>query len=297
MTVPRMGFAANSLWRGGETRTEETLEEALARFDARIHLLGPAGWLSRNGTFAFARTEAEAMDAKDATLLGFDADGAPTVVMRVAGEAPTGTDATGLRALASTDGIDPELEGRLGQGEHLLNWHRRTRFCGVCGGETVAEAAGYRRRCTSCGEAHFPRTDPVAIMLVHDGKGRALLGRGAHFAPLMWSCLAGFVEPGETLEAAVRRETKEEAGIEVGGVAYHSSQPWPFPGSLMIGCVGEALTSEITFDHAELEDCRWFTREEVVAMLEERHPQGLTLPKPFAIAHHLTRAFALGEVG
>ncbi|WP_244639493.1 NAD(+) diphosphatase [Aureimonas endophytica] len=288
-----LGFAVNTLWRDGELRTESTLAEALAHPAARFHLLAPEGWLAAGGDLVFDRAAAERLGGEDATLLGIDANSAPTIVMRVSAS-PDGLEARPLRALASGDLVEPELEGRLGQGEHLLNWHRRTRFCGLCGGPTVAEAAGYRRRCTSCNEAHFPRTDPVSIMLVHDRDGRCLLGRGPHFPSGMWSCLAGFVEPGETLEAAVRRETKEEAGIEVGRVRYLASQPWPFPGSLMIGCLAEALSAEIVFDGVELEGCRWFERAEVLAMLEERHPEGISLPKPFAIAHHLIRAFAEG---
>ena len=131
---------------------------------------------------------------------------------------------------------------------------------------------GYRRDCPNCGAEHFPRTDPVVIMLAIDGE-RCLLGRQARFAPGMYSCLAGFVEPGETIEDAVRRETAEEAGITVGRVRYHASQPWPFPSSLMIGCHAEALSRDIVRDDAELEACRWFSRAEVRAMLAGR-PSG-----------------------
>ena len=117
----------------------------------------------------------------------------------------------------------------------MLFWHQRHGFCAVCGSPTTVALGGYRRDCAACGAQHFPRTDPVAIMLIHDGD-RALLGRQARFKTGMYSCLAGFVEPGETLEDAVRRETFEEAGIKVGRVAFHASQPWPFPSSLMLGC-------------------------------------------------------------
>ena len=127
-------------------------------------------------------------------------------------------------------------------------------------------AGGYKRLCPACGTEHFPRTDPVAIMLTVT-RERCLLGRGRHFAPGMYSALAGFIEPGETIEDAVRRETLEEAGIRLGRVVYHASQPWPFPYSLMIGCFGEALNDDISADANELEDCRWFARDEVLAML------------------------------
>ncbi len=149
---------------------------------------------------------------------------------------------------------------------------------------------GYRRDCPTCGAQHFPRTDPVVIMAIVDGD-RVLLGRQARFVPGMYSCLAGFLEPGETIEDAVRRETWEEAGIRVGRVGYHSSQPWPFPNSLMIGCIGEALTTDVVPDATELEDCRWFTRDEARAMLDGSHPDGVSSPKPLAIAHHLLLAF------
>ncbi len=143
---------------------------------------------------------------------------------------------------------------------------------------------------------HFPRTDPVVIMLAINGE-QCLLGRQARFARGMWSCLAGFVEPGETIEDAVRRETLEEVGIVCGRVSYFASQPWPFPMSLMIGCHAEALTTELKVDHSELEDARWFARDEVAAMMLRRHPDGLTATHPFAIAHHIIRAWLEAEQG
>jgi NAD+ diphosphatase len=127
-------------------------------------------------------------------------------------------------------------------------------------------------------------------MLAIDGE-RCLLGRQSRFGAGMWSCLAGFVEPGETIEQAVRRETLEEAGIRCGTVTYFASQPWPFPMSLMIGCHAQALASDIKVDRSELEDARWFSREEATAMLRRQHPGGLTTPPPFAIAHHIIRAW------
>ncbi len=133
-------------------------------------------------------------------------------------------------------------------------------------------------------------------MLAIDGE-RCLLGRSPRFLPTMWSCLAGFMEPGEAIEDAVRRETREEAGITCGRVVYFHSQPWPFPSTLMIGCHAEALTRDIVVDHAELDDARWFTRTEVATMLMRKHPDGLTTPPPVAIAHHLIRAWVEDEIG
>ncbi len=170
--------------------------------------------------------------------------------------------------------IDPEALGVLAHGAAMLAWHSTHRFCGKCGQPTEMRAGGYKRVCTGCNAEHFPRTDPVAIMLAVRGD-RCLLGRSPHFPPGMYSALAGFIEPGETIENAVRRETFEEAGIRLGRVAYHASQPWPFPYSLMIGCFGEALNEDIHADMTELEACRWFTRAEVSDMLVARHPDKL----------------------
>jgi NAD+ diphosphatase len=195
-----------------------------------------------------------------------------------------------LRSIA-VQGLLPAGElGILAEAKALLFWHSRHRFCSNCGAPTTVTSAGFRRDCGSCGAQHFPRTDPVAIMLIHHGD-RCLLGRQARFIANSYSCLAGFIEPGETIEDAVRRETFEEAGIRVGGVRYMASQPWPFPASIMIGCTGEALTEDITLDRDELEDGRWFSRDEVRLMLAREHPGGLITPPPMAIAHFLMRSW------
>jgi NAD+ diphosphatase len=172
----------------------------------------------------------------------------------------------------------------------LLTWHAKHRFCANCGAPTKVTEAGWRRDCASCGSQHFPRTDPCVIMLAIDGD-RCLLARSARFPPGMWSCLAGFVEPGETLEEAVRRETREEAGVEVGRVAYFASQPWPFPMSIMIGCHAEATRTDLRVDANEIEDARWISRGDAARMLERKHGDGLTTPPPAAIAHHIIRAY------
>jgi NAD+ diphosphatase len=200
-----------------------------------------------------------------------------------------------LRSIAVEGAVPPDELGILAEAKALLNWHARHRFCANCGAPTAASCAGFRRDCAACGAQHFPRTDPVAIMLIARGE-RCLLGRQSRFAPGMFSCLAGFIEPGETIEDAVRRETFEEAGVRVGVVRYVASQPWPFPANLMVGCLGEALTEEITLDRDELEDGRWFTRNEVALMLEGRHPDGLRGPVRMAIAHHLITHWMTGNV-
>lgn len=178
------------------------------------------------------------------------------------------------------------------QGRQMLDWHARHRYCAVCGHATAVKEAGYMRECDECDAQHFPRTDPVVIMLVHDGE-RCLLGRQAGWPAQMWSALAGFVEAGETLEDAVRREVMEEAGIAVGEVRYHASQPWPFPASLMIGCMARAQSQAITVDKSELEDAQWFPRERVLRALRTPGPDvGFFVPPPMAIAHHLVKAWA-----
>lgn len=167
----------------------------------------------------------------------------------------------------------------------LLQWHRSHGFCATCGGTTSMQAGGWQRGCGTCGAQHFPRTDPVVIMLVTRGN-RLLVGRNAQWPEGMYSLLAGFVEPGETIEAAVRREVLEETGVRVGSVRYLASQPWPFPASLMIGCAGEAESDHIRIDPEELEDACWVTREDMVAAMAGRHPR-IRPARRGAIAHFL----------
>jgi NAD+ diphosphatase len=195
-----------------------------------------------------------------------------------------------VQGLVATDHLPPIAEAKA-----VLHWHARHRFCPNCGAGTHLVSGGWRRDCPHCKAEHFPRTDPVVIMLASD-RDRCLLGRSPRFVPTMWSCLAGYVEPGESIEDAVHRETLEEAGIICGRVAYFASQPWPFPTSLMIGCHAEALTHEIVVDREELEDARWFSKDEILSMLMRKHPQGLTTPPPVAIAHHIIRAWVEDEV-
>lgn len=167
----------------------------------------------------------------------------------------------------------------------LLGWHRSHRFCSACGAPSDVVEGGWQRRCPSCGTSHFPRTDPVVIMLVTRGD-RALLGRSPGWPEGMYSCLAGFMEPGETVEAAVRREVAEETGVIVGPVRYLASQPWPYPSSLMIGCHGEAVSGAITLDPVELEDALWLTKTEMAAALAGTHP-AIRRPRAGAIAGFL----------
>ncbi len=181
------------------------------------------------------------------------------------------------------------------QARHLVDWHARHGFCPGCGERTRPLHGGWSRRCASCSTEHFPRTDPVVIMLVTDG-ARCLLGRQPSWPRPFFSALAGFVEGGETLEEAVRREVHEEAGIRVAEVRYVASQPWPFPASLMLGCVARAISSEIRVDRTELEEADWFTPDEVRAALAAPTPR-LAVPPPMAIAHQLIRHWLSVESG
>lgn len=175
----------------------------------------------------------------------------------------------------------------------LIGWHSTHRFCSACGEPSEPRQSGWQRICPACSAAHFPRTDPVVIMLITRGD-RALIGRSPGWPEGMYSCLAGFIEPGETIEAAVRREVLEETGIRVGAVRYATSQPWPFPASLMLGMAGEAESDEITLDPNELEDARWIPREELAQVLRGTHP-AFKAPRAGAIAGWLLSAWVDGE--
>ena len=196
-----------------------------------------------------------------------------------------------LRTIAVQGAVAAEHVPPLAEAKAILGWHARHRFCPNCSAATIVTQGGWRRDCPVCKAEHFPRTDPVVIMLPIAGN-RCVLGRSPRFPQTMWSCLAGFAEPGESIEEAVRREVAEEVGLTCARVSYFASQPWPFPSSLMIGCLAEAVTEEIVIDKDEIEEARWFDRAELKLMLTRSHPQRLSTPPPIAIAHHIIRAFA-----
>lgn len=172
-------------------------------------------------------------------------------------------------------------------GKAILAWHQSHGFCARCGAKSEIVQAGWQRDCAACSGSHFPRTDPVVIMLIAHGNS-VLMGRSPGWPEGMYSLLAGFIEPGETLEAAVRREVMEEAGIKVGPVSYLVSQPWPFPASLMFGCAGVAQTDAITIDPSEIEDAIWVTREEMMDAFAGTHPK-LHPARKGSIAHFILR--------
>ena len=179
-------------------------------------------------------------------------------------------------------------------GKGVVEWHRRHRFCANCGEPSHVEDGGWRRNCKACGAQHFPRIDPVVIMLVTDGS-RVLLGRQDGWPDRVYSLLAGFMEPGESIEDAVRRETMEEAGIEIGRVRYLACQPWPFPSSLMLACSAEALSTEIAIDQQELEDAMWVNKTDLPDILAGKHQQ-FAAPRISAIARVVLSAWSSGLV-
>ncbi len=196
-----------------------------------------------------------------------------------------------VRAVAPR--IPSHEAGILAQGRASIDWHARHRFCPACGAPSESRDSGLMRRCTGCDAEHFPRTDPVVIMLV-EHNGRALLGRQKRWPTGMYSCLAGFVDHGETIEAAVRREVAEETGVIAADVRYHASQPWPFPSSLMIGCMATAISDAISIDDHELQDARWFDKDDLSRrLLNQEAYSDFSLPQPLAIAHQLIRAWVL----
>jgi NAD+ diphosphatase len=259
--------------------------------DGPVELSGPDPWALADDAGGEDGLRAARVPLGDRTLvgcdrpdgaplvLGVDADGSPLFVAE-----PTGEDVlSDLRAAAAV--LTPAESGLLAYASSMRHWHGAHRHCGHCGAPTVSGEAGHVRACPDGHQVH-PRTDPVVIMLVTDGD-RVLLGRQAAWPPNRWSSLAGFVEPGESLESAVVREVEEEAGIVVDDVRYVTTQPWPFPASLMIGCEATFVEGEARIADAELEAVRWFTRDEIAAAAAGDPAAPLLLPPSVAIARHL----------
>jgi NAD+ diphosphatase len=268
-------FAGEALDRAGPHRRDEPwLAARLAEPATRVVAASEAGAIvdgDRPRMFAFD----ELPEGLELVLLGVDGDGHAVFAADPGDEFPG--ERRGLRDLAPV--LSQAEGGMVAHAVGLLNWHRRHRFCANCGAPTVAREAGHVRVCPACGAQHHPRTDPVVIMLVVDGD-RALLGRQVQWPAGRYSALAGFVEPGESLEEAVAREVREESGVRVADVRYRSSQPWPFPTSLMLGFTARWAGGDPAVRDRELEDVGWFTRAAIVG-------GDVLLPPPTAIARRL----------
>jgi NAD+ diphosphatase len=280
-------FGGSALDRAAELRGDSAALEALAaRPGARLVLLRGGEPLVEGPEEAPRLARRPLADAEGETVfLGREGDDGVWAAV-AAGDAATGEGRwADLRAvMAELSPRDAELAATA---KAVQAWHERHGFCAACGHRSAVAQAGWRRDCPSCGAQHFPRTDPVVIMLVTRGN-EALLGRSSGWPEGMHSLLAGFMEPGETVEAAVRREVWEEAGVRVGRVGYLASQPWPFPASLMLGCRGEALSEEITVDPNELESALWVSRERLLRVFLGEDPQ-IRAPRVGAIAGFLLR--------
>ncbi len=318
-TAQTVVFGGSGLDRAGHLRgKDETLAGALRSGAAVLPLWRGKPLVNRsedgsNTALAF-RTMSDPVLAEaeeEPILLGQDADGALVFAADVSawvpneideaqvgafidrsiqthpGEVDTGAGFAELRGIMAT--LTPREAELAATARGVMQWHLTHQHCARCGAASVMELAGWQRACPACGTRHFPRTDPVVIMLITHGD-RVLVGRSPGWPERMYSLLAGFLEPGETVEDAVRREVLEESGIRVGAVRYLASQPWPFPASLMLGCHGVAESTEITVDPAELDDARWVGRSEMLEVFMGRHPD-IAGARKGAIAHFLLQAW------
>jgi NAD+ diphosphatase len=268
-------FSGEALDRAGLCRRDDAWLAARLADPTSCVVVASASGVLVDGEQPRLISPADLPDGVEPVLLGVDGDGRAVFAAddadRLAGVR------AGLRDLAPA--VSQAQGGLLAHAVALLNWHRRHRFCANCGAPSEVREAGHLRTCPSCGAEHHPRTDPVVIMLVTDGD-RALLGRQAYWPAGRYSALAGFVEPGESLEEAVAREVLEESGVRVGDIEYRSSQPWPFPSSLMLGFRATWKDGQPAVGDGELEDVRWFERDEIL----RGRP---LLPPPLAIARRL----------
>ncbi len=281
-----IGFTGGRLNRADALRHDgAALEAAMADPAARLLVLDDYA-----PTMAAGRLGWTALPDRpsDLVLLGLDEGGVPHFA-EVTGKPAKGRS---FELIAALHALEAGEAATYAAARSVLDWHARHGFCANCGSVTKAFRAGWGRACPACGTEHFPRTDPVVIMIA-EHEGRALLGRQPAFPPGRYSALAGFVEPGESIEEAVAREVAEEAGVVVRDVRYVASQPWPFPSSLMIACIGRAESDAITLDTNELEDAIWVTRTEMRAALAGA-PGRFVAPPAYAIAHDLMRVWAEG---
>ena len=282
----RPGFTGSPLDRADRVRNDAEAYGALL-VDWRARILGLDGLdpvVGAEGGLHW-HSIAELEGSEELILLGLS-DGKPHFVSLVEATGDAFRSPAIWRALSMLPAEDAAIYGTA---RSLIEWHNAHRFCGLCGHPTELFRAGWGRKCGNCQKEHFPRTDPVVIMLA-EYEGKALVGRQSRFPPGNYSALAGFLEPGESVEEAVRREIHEEAGVTCGAVRYVTSQPWPFGGSqLMIACVADAEGSELTLDTTEIEDAMWVTKDEARAALANDEGRKFNAPPAFAIAHSLLR--------
>lgn len=282
----RPGFTGSPLDRADRVRNDAEAYGALLG-DWRARILGLDGLDPMVGSEGGLHWHsiAELQGSEELILLGLS-EGKPHFVPLVDGEGDAFRSPAIWRALSMLPAEDAAIYGTA---RSLIEWHNGHKHCGKCGQATEMFRAGWGRKCVNCGKEHFPRTDPVVIMLA-EFEGKALVGRQSRFPPGNYSALAGFLEPGESVEEAVRREIHEEAGVTCGAVRYVTSQPWPFGGSqLMIACVADALGDEITLDTEELEDAMWISKDEARDALSAADDRRFNAPPPFAIAHSLLK--------
>lgn len=283
-----ISFAGSPMDRADHIRTDREALGALMNWRAKVLLLdGLLPQMDDSGGLLWG-TLADVAEDAELVFLGLLEDKACFAAVPDAGA--TGPAYAMPRAWQAIQQLSPPDLAIYGGARSLVDWHARHRFCAACGGATKPAKGGWQRDCEVCQAQHFPRTDPVTIMLV-ENDGRLLLGRQPRFPPRAFSALAGFVEPGETIEEAVAREVHEEAGLRVRDVEYIATQPWPFPSQLMIGCYSQTDETEITLDVEELEEARWFTRDEVQQAMDtigsEEGP--FNAPPRAAIAHSLLK--------
>jgi NAD+ diphosphatase len=284
-----VGFTGSPLDRVEPARHDPQAVATLAANPAAL-LLDLAHYVPGIADGALAWQPFTPLPPEELLLLGL-IDGIP----RFARIDPAATAATRTPELmALLDGLTAGEAGIYAAARSVLDWHARHRFCANCGAVSAPHHAGWARRCPACGTEHYPRTDPVAIMLAEyetEGEKRVLVGRQPGFAPGRYSALAGFIEVGESIEEAVARELREEAGVVATGVRYVASQPWPFPSQLMVACIATVADDIVTLDMAELEDAKWVNRAEVVAALAGEPDAVFGAPPRYAIANTLFQAW------
>jgi NAD+ diphosphatase len=295
MTISVPGFTGSLLDRADDARHDAAKLAAMRAHPAAGLLLldALAPVIDGTGGLAFAPLS-DAPAGAELALLG-RLGGAPSFVALTPGVSALARSPTLFEIIGT---LPPGEAGTYATARSLVDWHSRHRFCARCGAATDMFRAGWGRLCPNCNTEHFPRVDPVVIMLAQHGEGadaRVLVGRQPAFPPNRYSALAGFLEPGESIEEAVARELFEEAGVRVTDVRYIASQPWPFPSQLMIACIGHTDDDRLTVDHNELEDAMWVSRDGIAAVMADAPDAPFLPPPPYAIAHTLLSRWLLEQ--